>query len=151
MKIRDTVNSLAGGVFSVPARDDKKVAESRDASFHNHLSRFEDDSYEQKLRELVGKISEQGEKLSKRIDIGELRIYKKMVSEFLDEAMNHSFKFSKQSFLDRRGRHRVYAVIKKINEELDKLTADVLNEEKDNLKILQRVDDIRGLILDMIM
>jgi len=57
----------------------------------------------------------------------------------------------KQNVLDRRGRYRVYSTIKKINDELDNLVADVLRNQKDNLKILQRLDDIRGLILDLLM
>ena len=82
---------------------------------------------------------------------GKLKVYKKLISEFFDETVNNSHKFTKQNFLDRRGRHRVYAVVKTVNKELDELTNDVLNSEKDNIKILKRLDDIRGMILDIIM
>jgi uncharacterized protein YaaR (DUF327 family) len=51
--------------------------------------------------------------------------------------------------LDRRGRHKVFAVIKKVNEELDDLTREVLTDEKDRIKILKKLDDIKGLILDL--
>ena len=94
-------------------------------------------------------ISRQGERLADKIDIRELKIYKKLVAEFLDLAVGKSRKFLRKSLLDRRGRHRVYAIVKNINEELDELTQDVLQEEKDNLRLLQRLADIRGLILDL--
>ena len=80
-----------------------------------------------------------------------MRIYRKLISEFLDVAVGNSKKFSKKSLLDRRGRHKVYAVIKNINTELDLLTQDVMSGEKDNISLLQRLDDIRGLILDLFM
>jgi uncharacterized protein YaaR (DUF327 family) len=51
--------------------------------------------------------------------------------------------------LDRRGRHRVYALVVKIDEELDNLTEEILSSEKDNLAILQKLDDIRGMLLDL--
>ena len=105
----------------------------------------------EKLRGLADEIIEQGKKLSDKVDIRELRVYKKMIADFLDEAVENSLQFSKQSFLDRRGRHKVYAVIKKVNEELDELTKEVLNGEKDRIMILKRLDDIKGLILDIVM
>jgi hypothetical protein len=108
-------------------------------------------NYEQHIEELARQIAEQGKKLGDKVDIRELRTYKKLISEFLDEAVGSSMKFSKQSLLDRRGRHKVYALIKKINTELDLLTQDVIKDEKDNIGILRRIDDIRGLILDMIL
>ena len=65
--------------------------------------------------------------------------------------MAHSHSFTKKSFLDRRGRHRVYAIIKKINEELIELTNEVIKSEQNNLSILKKLDDIRGLILDLLL
>jgi uncharacterized protein YaaR (DUF327 family) len=38
-----------------------------------------------------------------------------------------------------------------VNEELEDLTKEVLKEEKDNLKILRSMEDIRGLLLDIVM
>ncbi|NLH97362.1 MAG: YaaR family protein, partial [Clostridiaceae bacterium] len=65
-------------------------------------------------------------------------------------AVGKSKKFSKRSLLDRRGRHRGFAIVRTINEELERLTEDVLNGEKDNLGLLRRLEDIRGLILDLL-
>ena len=53
--------------------------------------------------------------------------------------------------MDRRGRHRLYATVKKINESLEELTKEILNNEKDHLKILGRIEDIRGMVLDIIL
>lgn len=150
MKIRDALGNPVG-VQGTLGKEDRKVSDSKETSFQGQLRRVENQNAEERIRELVNQVLEQGEKLGKKVDIRDLRIYKKLIAEFLDEAVGNSRKFSKNSFLDRRGRHKVYAVIKKINEELDQLTQDVLNEQKDNLKILQRVDNIKGLILDMVM
>jgi len=71
--------------------------------------------------------------------------------EFLDEAVRGSSRFSKESFLDRRGRHRVFATIKIVNEKLEELTREVLSSERDHLAILGKIEDIRGLILDLVL
>jgi len=65
--------------------------------------------------------------------------------------LHHSHIFSKDSHLDRRGRYKVYATVKKINEELDELTKRFLMPRKDNIRILQRIEDIRGLVLDLML
>lgn len=146
-KTEDKPLSITG----VSGKEERKVSDKSSISFQNQLNYVEDCNSEERIKEIAGKIFEQGEKLSKKVDIREFKIYKKLISEFLDEVVGNSHKFSKQNFLDRRGRYKAYAVIKKINEELDNLAKDVLSGETDNLKILQRLDDIRGLILDITM
>jgi uncharacterized protein YaaR (DUF327 family) len=52
---------------------------------------------------------------------------------------------------DAKGRHKVNFVIRTINENLEELTREILSEQQDNLRILQMVDDIRGLLIDLFM
>lgn len=148
MKIRESVDNSAK-VRNVTGIGDKKVSSNSRTTFRSHLRHFENHNAEERIKLLVDQIQQQGEKLSQKVDLRELKIYKSLISEFLDEALNGSRKFSKDSRLDRRGRFKVFATVKKINEELDALTNDVLNNEKDNIKILQRIEDIRGLVLDL--
>lgn len=150
MKVRDSLNNPSG-MSGLPVRDDVKIMPGRSSDFRSQLAKAENSNYQQRMEKLVNDIVKQGETLSKRIDVRELRIYRKLISEFLDTAIGNSKKFSRQSLLDRRGRHKVYAIIKNINAELDLLTQDVINGEKDNISLLQRLDDIRGLILDLFM
>lgn len=150
MKVGENLGK-SSGIMGTAGKEDRRVSDSKEAAFQSQLRRVEGENHEERIRQLVAKISEQGEKLGKKVDIRDLKLYKSLISEFLDEAVNNSHKFSKESFLDRRGRYKVYATVKKINVELEQLTEDVLKEEKDHLKILQRLDDIRGLIMDLTM
>lgn len=148
MKINEALkNSTA--IHEITGQEEKRVNDSANSGFNTHLKRIEAHNVEERLKVLVGRIEEQGARLGQRIDVRELKAYKKLISEFLDEALNNSHKFSKDSHLDRRGRFKVYATVKKINAELDELTKNVLSSEKDNIRILQRIEDIRGLILDL--
>ncbi len=150
MKVRKSVDKPIS-LTDVTGKEDRKLSESSSSSFQNQLTRIQGRNFEERIKEIVGKIFEQGEKLAKKVDIRELKAYKNLISDFLDEVIENSHKFSKQNFLDRKGRYKVYAVIKKINEEVDLLTKEVLSGEMDNIKILQRLDDIRGLVLDITM
>ena len=148
MKISENLSNAAG-LSGLPVKDDRKVRPGRRGEFRSRLQMAEYAKYEEQLQRLVEDIITQGERLAERVDIRELKIYKKLIAEFLDLVIGKSKKFSKRSLLDRRGRHRVYAIVKNINEELEQLTQDVLQEEKDNIRLLQRLADIRGLILDL--
>ncbi|MEN8904858.1 MAG: YaaR family protein [Clostridiales bacterium] len=149
MKIDSSKNS--GNLSELANKDEKKNDDIPKIKFGDKLKMFSDKNTDEKIQLLVEKIIEQGEKLSKKIDIKELKQYKLLISEFMEETIHNSHKFTKEEFLDRRGRHRVYAVIKNVNKELDELTKDVLSSEKDNIKILNRLEDIRGLVMDLLL
>lgn len=150
MKIKEGINSPTG-MPEVAGNNGRRVANSSGSNFKSHLQHLNDLTHEEKIHFLVSQIEEQGQKLTKRVDVKELKIYKRLISEFLDETLNNSHLFSKDSRLDRRGRYKVYATVKKVNQQLEELTKQVLSAEEDNIKILQRIEDIRGLILDLIL
>ena len=92
---------------------------------------------------------EKNKKLGKKMDVRDMKHYRKLIKEFMNEIVNRSHKFSRENFLDRRGRHRVYGMIKRVDAALDELATELIKEEKDALAILGKVDEIRGLLLDI--
>lgn len=119
--------------------------------FSKELEHLDELTIKEKLEYLLTKIDKQSERLSKKVDIKELIVYKKLIKEFLNESVNNMVKYSKEGFLDRRGRHRIQAIIKKVDSELEGMTRDVLTNESENLDILKKMEDIRGLLLDIYM
>lgn len=114
------------------------------------LSKIEESELQEKLEKMLEDITVQGKKLADHMDIKDLRKYRTLVSDFMNEVVSRSHKFSRENFLDKRGRHRVYGIVKKVNDNLDELAQELIKKEKDHLKILERVDEIRGLLLDII-
>ena len=92
----------------------------------------------------------QGKRLSKHMDVRDMKRYRQLIKNFMNEIVNRSHKFSRENFLDRRGRHRVYGMIKLIDQNLDELAMELIKEEKDNIAILMKIDEIRGILLDLI-
>ena len=79
-----------------------------------------------------------------------MKRYRALVKDFLNEVVNRSHEFSRENFLDRRGRHRVYGIVRLVDKNLDDLAQELVKDEKDNLTVLNKVDEIRGLLLDII-
>lgn len=150
MKINDIMNKSTQSVDILSNQGGNKKGTSR-LTFSEEMKRSDELTAKERLENLLQRIDKQASRLSKNITIKEVLAYKKLISEFMKESVDSMVKFKKDSFLDSRGRHRVYGIIKKVDQELEALTKDVLSQEKDNIKILKRLDDIRGLILDMYM
>ncbi len=136
-------------VTSTEAVNQKKSSTNEDFKF-SLLSNVEEAELKNKLNTMIESITDQGNKIAKHMDIRDMRKYRESIKEFMNEIVTHSHKFSRENFLDRRGRHRVYGIIKKVDDNLDALAQELLKDEKNHLGILGRIDEIRGILLDMI-
>ena len=114
------------------------------------MSSLEEEGLQARLSLMMEDITMQGKKLGKHMDVRDMRQYRKLIQEFMNEIVNRSHKFSRENFLDRRGRHRVYGMVKRVNVALDELAGELIKEEKDHLGILAKIDEIRGMLLDIL-
>ena len=114
------------------------------------MSSIEEAGLSERLSVMMQEITDAGRKAGKHMDVRDMKHYRRLIQEFMNEIVNRSHKFSRENFLDRRGRHRVYGMIKRVNVVLDELAGELIKEEKDTLAILSKVDEIRGLLLDII-
>ena len=138
-------------VNAVQPAEAPKAAAPVDDTFKFTLAAAVDDAeLQEKLTNLLNDIATQGKLLSEHMDIRDMKRYRGLVKDFLNEVVNRSHKFSRENFLDRRGRHRVYGMIKLVDEQMDELATALMQDEKDHLAILNKVDEIRGLLLDII-
>lgn len=127
----------------------KNQAPAEDFKF-TLMNSIEEDGLAARLQVMMEEITMQGKKLGKHMDVRDMKHYRKLIKEFMNEIVNRSHKFSRENFLDRRGRHRVYGMIKRVDEVLDELAGELIKDEKDAIAILDKVDEIRGLLLDII-
>lgn len=134
----------------IPQAEMKASAPEADGSFRfTLLSNIEENELQAQLSLMMEEITQQGYRLGKRRDIRDMKQYRKLIQEFMNEIVSHTHEFSRENFLDKKGRHRVYGIIKQVNQALDELAEELLAEEKNNLEILSKIDEIRGLLLDI--
>lgn len=127
-----------------------QAAHPTDGTFKFMLaSHIEETELQARLQTLMESITMQGEKLAKKRDVADMRRYRGLIKEFLNEVVSRSHSFSRENFLDRRGRHRVYGIIRLVDETLDELAQELVKDEQDNLAILSKIGEIRGLLLDI--
>ena len=122
-----------------------------DGSFKFTLaSAITDADLQAKVDALLNDITAQGNRIAQHMDIRDMKKYRGLIREFMNEVVFRSHKFSRENFLDRRGRHRVYGLIKLIDSNLDELAQELVKDEKDHIAIVSKIGEIRGLILDIL-
>ena len=129
--------------------DSTKVPETNEEFKFMLMSKISEEDLQARLTSLMEEITMQGDRISKKKDIKDMRRYRSLIKDFMNEVVSRSHSFSRENFLDRKGRHRVYGIIRLVDETLDELAQELMKEQKDNITILQKIGDIRGLILDI--
>ena len=111
---------------------------------------MEHSSLEEKLNLLLNNISVQGQLIARHMDIRDMKKYRGLIRDFMNEIVNRSHKFSRENFLDRKGRHRVYGIIRLVDENLNELAEELIKDETDHIAILNKIGEIEGLLLDIL-
>ena len=130
---------------------DTVKAELGDGSFKYTLaSAIDDADLQAQIEGLLKDITAQGNAIAQHMDIRDMKKYREKIREFMNEVVFRSHKFYRENFLDRTGRHRVYGLVKLVDENLDELARELMSDEKDHISILNRIGEIRGLLLDIL-
>jgi len=131
--------------------DTRGVRESEAPVFRRTLTDLSREAHEARLVEMKTAIDEQGKRLADRVDVKEFEKYRRLIRDFLDEIVSNGYTFSREDAYASRGKHRYIATVRIVDEKLDELGKEFMKEQADSIEILHRIDDIRGLLLDLMM
>lgn len=146
------ISELKGNAADLPAaqaQQARQAQESRGLEFRRDLRGASETARRQWMDGLAQRIAQQGHVVAERLDLAELHKYRELVGELLNTAAGGCFAFEKSEAFDNWGRPRSFAAVRSIDKKLEEMTAEILKDQADTLRILELVDDIRGLIVDM--
>jgi len=129
----------------------RSVSESDSHIFRRTMTDLSKEMHTIRIIEMKNSIDEQGKRLADRVDVKEFEKYRRLIREFLDEIVSNGYTFSREDAYASRGRHRYIATVRIVDEKLDELGKEVMREQADEIEILHKIDDIRGLLLDLMM
>lgn len=119
-------------------------------AFQKALSQANEVDVTSRLDQLMELIEEKAKKLRQNMSIQNLSEYRHYVKQFL-KTFNEEFMHANQSISWNRGSMKNYTVLAEIDENLEQLRSLFMEEQKDSLKIIEKLDAIRGLLLDLYM
>lgn len=103
------------------------------------------DSMNQKMQE----IDSYGNKLAESRTVENLRKYKKLVKDFIQDAVKNGLDLQNQRGFSNRGSAKVYRLVKEVDKKLIDLTNTVLDKEQKGIDILGAVGEIKGLLINI--
>ncbi|EGL82056.1 protein of unknown function DUF327 [Caldalkalibacillus thermarum TA2.A1] len=142
MRIQDKLNVQAG--HPKPEQQFRPQA-----SFNRVLNKAEARVQRETLAGLLQKIESAGEQLAERRTLAHLFQYKRLVKQFLEEAVRGGLKWMEREGRDARGRLKVYHLIEQVDQHLLELTDELLATEEGRLKLLAVIGEIKGLLVEL--
>lgn len=106
-------------------------------------------SHEQ-LNRHIRLIQQQGERLAQSMTIRELQQYKAMVRSFLEDTVRRGVAMKDTSGRDRRGRNKRYKLLDEIDSALLSLADELLEDEAGRIELLQKLGEIRGMLINLL-
>lgn len=101
------------------------------------------------LDTMLERVTLAGRRLLKGRGAAELKAYREAVRDFLKNSVRSAYQVKSERRWDRQGNPREYRIVTEINRHLEELTRMVLETQAPSLEILAKLDEIRGLLVDL--
>lgn len=105
----------------------------------------------EQLTRLMGDISAAGDRVARNRNLRELARFKMLVKRFLQEAVDHGLEMKQSHTWNRFGEGRRLKIVETIDEHLVELAKELLEEEKETIDLLDRIGEIKGLLINLYM
>lgn len=142
------VSQVKGSKTAVTKGTDKAQPTSG-ASFSDLLSDQKDRQNKEQLEKMMSDIRKQGDLLADSKQIELLVQYKKMVKNFVSQAVEFAFSVEERRGLSRMGRSKVLKVVAQIDDQLIVITEDFLAQERSRIKLLGKIGELQGLLMNL--
>jgi len=104
------------------------------------------------LEELLDDVHSKGDELKRDPVLGPLKEYKNAVRRFLKYILDNSIEAEEVMGVrnPKTLKQKKYLLVKVVDEKLEKLAVHVLRGQSEQLDILKRIEEIQGLLVDII-
>ena len=115
---------------------------------------YEDANFDEDLplEEMLDEIHQCGEKLKDAPSLALVREYKQAVRNFMHHVVQHSLETETKNGarFNPLKKQKRFTIIKIVDEKLDRLAAGILQNQKSQLDLLHSIDEINGLLVDLV-
>lgn len=129
----------------------QKEAKAKElASFQHILTEKQTSVAKEHLSTLLEGITKQGERLVRSQSLKDLHDYKRLIRSFLQEVVKYGLSLEETtSFSPLSSRERKLKVIKEVDKKLLELSEEMIEREDQNIRLLDNIGEIKGLLIDL--
>ncbi|WP_286229850.1 YaaR family protein [Neobacillus mesonae] len=118
-------------------------------SFQQVFQETQVDFTQERLQTLLKTLDRSGNRLSTSQSVNDLLAYKHSVQEFLKEVAQNGYSLKEYRHLQSNGREKRLKIIKQIDEQLIKLSEQVMEKQTSSIHLLKTIGEIKGLLVNL--
>ena len=134
-----------------PNQNDVKQTNQNGTRFGDMVVKQGSKLQTEQITRLLGDISAAGERVARSRNLRELTRFKMLVKRFFQEAVNHGLEMKQSHTWNRFGEGRRLKIVETVDNHLVELAADILDEEKETIDLLDKIGEIKGLLINLYM
>ncbi|WP_423799780.1 YaaR family protein [Neobacillus sp. SAB-20_R2A] len=127
----------------------KETKQAESSSFQQILTDSKTNLVKEQLSSLLDGIRKQGERLVQSRTAADLQKYKKLIQSFLQEVVKNGLSLEITDSFTSMNRGRRLKIIKEIDRNLLELSKKILEKEDANIQLLDKIGEIKGLLIDL--
>ncbi|MFY0544678.1 YaaR family protein [Brevibacillus sp. H7] len=138
-----------------PKIDPLKAAESRRSGpleklhFGEFIKGEDQRMSQERLTQLLNDIDKHGQMLARSRSIRDFYYYKNLVKQFMEEAVKYGITLDDRRGINRRGRSRLYKIVKEVDAQLLQLADELISDQAPMIDLLARIGEIRGMLINL--
>jgi uncharacterized protein len=113
------------------------------------IQRVQDEKLRSEMAGLIKGVDERARRLLASKHKKDFEEYKTAVKQFMEKAISGSYKLEEKQGQRQDGKFVVFLTMKKVDEALDNLAQLMVAGQQDPMRMVARLDEIRGLLMDM--
>ncbi|WP_284642818.1 YaaR family protein [Paenibacillus silviterrae] len=129
--------------------DNTHAQQTQQKSFSDMMNHHHERASMEQLKQILQQIDNQGQRLAKSMTVRELRQYKLLIKQFLEETARRGVQLRDTRGWDRRGRSKRYKLLEEIDQELLTLADEMLLSEQGRIDLLHKIGEIRGMLINL--
>jgi uncharacterized protein len=128
-----------------------KALVTGEKSFSTYVQRQGEKMQVVHLQQLMQEIEGQGERLARAQNFRDLAKFKHLVKKFVQEAVDYGMNVKQSNSFDMHGFQQTHRTVEKIDQQLVELTDQMMKKESSTINILDKIGEIKGLLINLYM
>lgn len=123
----------------------KSLSNNR-GSFSGSFTNTYSSKTKEEIEAYINEIKKRGHRLIVTQNYRDVLNYKNTIKEYLESVVEYTYNLNKNtSFWEAN----YFTTVETVNAELEKLTKEILSEERENIDIASTIDNLQGLLVDI--
>ncbi|TVR54932.1 MAG: DUF327 family protein [Spirochaetaceae bacterium] len=123
---------------------------SEPASIGPAVEATSDETDRVELHELLDAVHARGDKLKRHLSADAIQEYKNAVRRFISAVLDGGYSVDERSSAGNVLKRKKFTLISVIDGKIERLASGVFATQRDQIEILRRIDEINGLLVDLL-